>query len=61
MLSKETETQVNTMLAQIKSMEGLLGKERTKSFTEKALKQQIKKGNISEDQYHEILRKLGYE
>lgn len=61
MLSKETEEKVAIMLTQIKNMEGLLGKDRTRSFTDKTLKHQIKKGNITEEQYHEIMRKLEYE
>lgn len=49
------------MIDQIKQMESVLGRDRCKSFTVNTLKKQVKKKVITEEEYHDVLKRLEYE
>lgn len=51
---------VEKMLLQIKNMEGLIGRDRCKKFTEKTLKAQLNKGVITESEFNDIMQRLDY-
>lgn len=60
-MARDIESQVATMINQIKEMEPVLGRDRCKSFTIDTLKKQVKKKVITEDEYHDVLKRLDYE
>lgn len=52
--------QAEQMLAKVKEMEPILGKGRVESFVRKTLQVQKMKKVITDDEYNELMSKLGY-
>ncbi len=53
--------QVERMVRDIKKMEPILGKARVEEFSKNTLRNQVEKGTITEEEYTELMSKLGYE
>lgn len=53
--------QIERMVRDIKKMEPILGKSRVEEFAKNTLRNQVEKGTISEEEYAELMSKLGYE